>query len=90
MNSRILDKAQKHRSARPYIEMTQTSSTIIATVKLSSLPAKLCISMRFGNVRYSACRRVRSRLPRAFYRGHYAASKRLESTARILLGSQGD
>ena len=42
------------RSARLYNGMMQTSSAIIVTVKSSMEYADLCISMRLGNVRYSA------------------------------------
>jgi hypothetical protein len=34
--------------------MTQTSSAITVAIKPSMEYAKLCMSMRFGNVRYSA------------------------------------
>jgi hypothetical protein len=35
-------------------EMTQTSSAIIVAIKTSMEYAKMCMSMRLGNARYSA------------------------------------
>jgi hypothetical protein len=38
--------------------MTQTSSAVIVTLKPSMEYAELCMGMRLGNVRYSACASV--------------------------------
>jgi hypothetical protein len=38
----------------PYDGMTQTSSAIIVTIEPSMEYAKLCMSIRSGNARYSA------------------------------------
>ena len=36
-------------------EKTQKNSAIMVAIKLSMEYAKLCMSMRLGNARYSAC-----------------------------------